>query len=67
VNWLSWVLGGYALIAVTVMFLSWPYAETGKVSRWVVVRDSLGWLFWALLLIVEATEEARRTIRDRVE
>lgn len=59
-DWIGWLLGGYALVACAVLFISWPYTESGSVPRGVVIRDSLLWPFWALLMIVEATEEARR-------
>lgn len=59
-TWLAYALAIYLLIAATMLFLTWPYTEGNHVPRSRVIRDSIGWPFWALLLIVEAAEEGRR-------
>lgn len=64
----TYLVAAYFLVAATMLFLTWPYAESGEVERWRVVRDSLAWPFWALLMIVEAAEEGRRSwINRRVD
>lgn len=65
--WVAYGLGLYGLITATMLFLTWPYADSGEVPKRTVLRDSFGWPVWALILIVEAAEEARRSIRNRVE
>lgn len=59
-SWLLYLVTIYLLIAATMVFLTWPYAGNVEVSRWRAVRDSIAWPFWALLVIIEAAEEARR-------
>lgn len=58
--WIIYGFVAYALVAASMMFISWPYAETDKIPRWRIIRDAVVWPFWFLLLLVEATEQARR-------
>lgn len=57
---ITYLVGSYLLITATMLFLTWPYTETDSVPKWIVIRDSIGWPIWALILIVEACEEERR-------
>lgn len=58
-EWYVWAGLGYALIAAAIAFILSPQATTGrKLAR--CVFDAAIWPGWALLLLVEAAEEARR-------
>lgn len=65
--WWTWALIVYGLVggAMLLILLS---SSTTKAEVRLAWRDSMAWPFWALVFIVEAAEEARRSIiRDRVE
>lgn len=65
--WWLWALIAYGLVAGAMLCILLPIA-TSKREVWCVWRDALIWPFWALVVIVEAAEEARRSIvKDRVE
>lgn len=64
--WIACSLAAYLIVAAALLFIMLPYS--GEISRKHIIRDAALWPIWFLIVIVEAAEEARRSIaKDRVE
>jgi hypothetical protein len=62
-DWIILPFVTWAIVAAALLFISWPYADLDSVPRRTIIRDCLGWPWWFLVIMVEATEEARRRIK----
>jgi O-antigen ligase len=63
--WWTWALFCYCLVAGALLMILLPIEKHERLS---LMAFCILWPLWALLIIVEAAEEARRSIiNDRVE